>query len=108
VVQELIVLLKATTGLVNEITARFERGDAAEKLVDRLVTQATIIERYVARLGDGLPGSCRAEIAQLLADVQTAVKCGNNWLAQADGPKLATQNLQRRVCRAYGVPSWNN
>lgn len=101
--QEIKVLLKTAAGLVNEITQRFERGDAAERLIGQLITQTTIIERYVARLGEGLPSDCRAEIARLVEAVQVAVKRGNSWLAQADGPELAKQNLQRRVCRAYGL-----
>jgi len=103
-----MVLLKTATELVNEITARFDRGDAAEELVERLVTQTTIIERYVSRLGEGLPPDCLAEIAQLLDGVQVAVRRGNSWLVQADGPELAEQNLQRRVCRAYGLSTRNN
>jgi len=103
-----MVLLKTATGLVSEITARLDQGDAAEELVGRLITQTTIIERYVARLGDGLSSDCRTEIARLLAGVQDAVRRGNSWLVQADGPELAKQNLQRRVCRAYGLSTRNN
>ncbi|HEV3440126.1 MAG TPA: hypothetical protein VG122_22350 [Gemmata sp.] len=103
-----MVLLKTATDLVSEITTRFDRGDAAEALVERLVAQTTIIERYVSRLGDGLPSDCLAEIARLLAGVQAAVKRGNSWLVQADGPELAKQNLQRRVSRAYGLSTRNN
>jgi hypothetical protein len=108
VLQELMVILKVTSDLVNEITARFEQGDAAEKLVARLVSQATIIERYVARIGDGLTSECQLEIALLLENVQAAVKCGKDWLTQADGPELATLNIQWRICQAYGLSTRNN
>ena len=107
-VQELMAVLNGTTSLVNEITTRMERGDAAEKLVNQLVAQVKIIERYVARLGDGLSNECRLKIAQLLSRVQDAVKNGKNWMAKADGPELAILNLQRRISKTYGLSMRDN
>jgi hypothetical protein len=107
VVKELMFLLKEATALVDDIASRFERGDASEKLIERLIAQTRIVERYVARLGDNVPSHCRMEIAVLLRNVQAAVSKGSNWLARADGPELAQQNLQRRVCRAYGLATQN-
>ena len=98
-----MVLLKAASSLANEIVARFERGDAAEGLVNRLIAESNVIERYVARLGDGLPVDCRKELERLASAVQNAVNCGNGWLKSAAGPELAAQAQRQRLCQAYGL-----
>jgi hypothetical protein len=108
VVQELVVLLKTANELVQEIEVRLQRGDAAQELIKRLATQTTIIERYIARIGEAMTPSCREEIGRLFKRVQKAVEVGNEWLVRADGTELARQNLQRRVSRAYGLPQRNN
>lgn len=106
--QELMNLLKSANELVFEIGRLFEHGDAAGEAVNRLVAQTTLIQRYVARLGDGLPGDCRDQIARLSRSVQDVVRRGETWLSTADGPELATQVLRNRICRTYGMPARNN
>jgi hypothetical protein len=108
VLQELIVLLKAATELVDEIHVRFDRGDAANDLVARLVAQTTLIQRYMARLRDELPNECRMLFARLLKGVQSAVNGGDAWLSRAAGPELASEVLRQRICKTYGVPTRNN
>ena len=103
--QELLILLKNANGLVAEIAARLERGDAARESIARLETEIKIIGRYVVRLDRALTEDCRAEIARLEAGVQKAVQIGDRWLANADGPELAAQTLQRRISQAYGLHS---
>lgn len=101
--QELTAILRTTRALVDEIEARFQRGDAASTLVARAVAQTRMIGRYVARIGNDLPDECRIEIAQLLETVDRAVKTGDGWLSEATGPALAAQVLRQRISRAYGV-----
>jgi hypothetical protein len=108
VLQELMLQLRTAFELVSEISARFERGDAAEESVNRLVAQTKIIQRYVARAGDGLSCECRTELANLLAAVQSTLRSGNCWLARAAGPELALQTQRRRLSQAYGLSSRNN
>jgi hypothetical protein len=108
VLQELLVLLKAATELVEEIQVRFDRGDAAADLVASLVTQTTLIQRYIARLGAELPNECSLQFAKLIEGVQSAVGGGNTWLSRAAGPELATEVLRQRICKTYGLATRNN
>jgi hypothetical protein len=103
-----MVVLKAATELVREIKVRFERGDAARELVSRLVTQTTIIQRYIARLGNDLPKDVTDQIGKLFTDVKAVVECGDNWLSKAAGPELAAEVVRSRVCRTYGLSTRNN
>ena len=97
-------VVTAATELVDEIASRFEHGDPAEELIGRLAVEIAVVERYATQLEGELPPELRAEIARLLARLQTAASGGDDWLAQGIGPELAAQNLRQRVCRAYGLP----
>jgi hypothetical protein len=103
-----MVLLKAATELVEEIHVRFDRGDAANDLVARLVAQTTLIQRYMARLQGELPTECRMQLAKLMKGVESAVNDGDAWLSGAAGPELASEVLRQRICRTYGVRTRNN
>jgi hypothetical protein len=101
-------LLRSATELISDIQLRFKRGDAAQEQVARLVTQTKLIQKYVARFGGELTSECRARIAMLIQEVQTAVSGGNAWLSRAAGPELAYQVLRQRICKTYGLPTRNN
>lgn len=105
--QELRESVKAASDLVTEVEARFRSGDPAEGLLQALAGCVSDIERRLAGAGQTVPDELRAGLAQLLSRFQTAVTTGGSWLArsEADGLELASQHLQLRVRRAYGVPA---
>lgn len=101
--QELRDTVADATKLVAEIGLRFKAGDPADELVLHLEAVLAGMFRQMAGMASEIPDDLRAQIAQLLNQVQIAVASGDEWLAQT-GPELATLHLRQRLQRAYGVP----
>lgn len=100
VLQELLSAVAFAEKLVAEITARFDRGDPASGLCDRLNEWVGEIGRGVSATRGRLPDAVSAAIAQLLTHVQMAVARGDAWLTR---PEVNLQITRHRLQRAYGL-----
>ena len=100
VLQELMSAVTTAEKLVIEIASRFDRGDAAHDLPNRLAEQVEIIGRGLLEVGVNLPDASREAIAKLLSQIQAAVDRGDAWMSRTD---VSNHLLNHRLRRAYGL-----
>ncbi|MDB5312197.1 MAG: hypothetical protein JWO38_6399 [Gemmataceae bacterium] len=100
--QEILSAVTAAEGLVDQITGRFGRGDAADDLRRDLAARVAEIKQRTADVDGPLPDDVQAAVARLLARIQSATTSGEVWLERAEAD-LAPQAARERVRRVYGL-----
>jgi hypothetical protein len=103
VLEELQESVRLAVELVTQIRAKFQVGNSATELLDRLTHEVTRLDHLLKQHGRNLPVEIYHQISQLFSDLEVTISNGDRWLAKI-GPIVERNQLRQRVRRAYGLP----
>lgn len=104
VLDELRVAMVAAEKLADDLAVRFANGDSAPAQIAELADCLTVISSQASKISGRMSDEIGNQLSSLVNRLFTTASCGESWMNEVAGPRLAELNQSERLRRVYRLP----